>query len=82
MNPPDINFEEDPTWRRIKEWAEARMAEMRQKNDGKLGKEDTAYLRGQIAALKELQGLERQPIQGQKDSFAEMARDRPMISHG
>lgn len=50
--------ENDNTWRRIKAWAEKRIDDCRGRNDNpQLGTWETAYLRGQIAQLKELLGL-------------------------
>lgn len=55
-------------WKRIREHLETRLETMRRKNDGDLGPEDTAKVRGRIAELKYLLGLDKPaPTQGTED---------------
>ena len=46
-----------PTWLRLKEHYEARLAALRIKNDGRLSLEDTARARGQIFEVKQILAL-------------------------
>lgn len=46
-------------WKRIREHLESRLEAQRRKNDGDLGLEDTAKVRGRIAELKYLLGLDK-----------------------
>lgn len=47
------------TWMRVEEWATARIDAQRKRNDGPLDAVQTAHLRGQVAALKELLALDK-----------------------
>ena len=44
-------------WREVEAWANDKLVQARQQNDGDLGDSDTAKLRGRIALLKELIAL-------------------------
>ena len=44
-------------WRQIKEWAEKRLEDMREQNDGDIGKTKTSKLRGKIEFAQELLSL-------------------------
>ena len=46
------------TWKAIMDRSEDRLNALRRKNDGALGIEQTAHLRGRIAELKELLALD------------------------
>jgi hypothetical protein len=48
-----------PTWLRLKEHCEARIAELRLSNDKSLGVDETARLRGRIAEVKSLLALDQ-----------------------
>jgi hypothetical protein len=48
-------------WLKVKEYAEQRISVLRQKNDGMLDELNTASIRGQIKAWKELVALEEDP---------------------
>jgi hypothetical protein len=48
-------------WIKVRDHIEARIAELRTKNDGHLDPTETAELRGRIAQLKELRALGVQP---------------------
>jgi len=45
-------------WRKIKKYVEDRLVEMRERNDGNHSDIKTAQLRGRIAELKNLAGLD------------------------
>lgn len=60
-----------PTWNGVREWAEATLQQVRQKNDGNLDISETANLRGRIGMLKELLGLPRL-------AEAQAAMERPL----
>lgn len=45
------------TWLQVADWARTRLQALRTRNDGDLDPTDTAILRGQIKALKELLDL-------------------------
>jgi hypothetical protein len=49
------------TWRRLEEHLTARLAQLRAKNDRPLSEQETATLRGQIACLKEIIALGKDP---------------------
>lgn len=48
-----IDFRSE-TWRAIEARCQARLEELRQKNDGNLSVEETARVRGRIAELKDV----------------------------
>lgn len=54
---PEIDRSSD-TWKAVKGRAEQRLEACRKRNDGALGVESTAYLRGRIAELKEFLALD------------------------
>lgn len=62
MNTPlvvgHLDFE-SATWNAVREWAEHRLSDCRKRNDAALPEIETAALRGEIAALKNLLGLEK-----------------------
>ena len=61
--PPEIVH--SPMWTHLRSIIEAQIDLKRKQNDGLLSPEQTAYLRGQIAALKNLLSLEqRQGTEG------------------
>lgn len=57
-----------PTWLRLKALFEARLAELRIKNDGRLSPEDTERLRGRICEVKQLLSLSNPNESAQEDS--------------
>ena len=56
----EIDFRSE-TWKAIKARAEDRLAAARKRNDGALTPDQTATLRGTIAAYKEILALETAP---------------------
>ena len=53
----DLNDRQSPTWRKLRKHFEARLAELRAKNDNDLSELATAKLRGQIRMVGELLAL-------------------------
>lgn len=49
------------TWQRLRLHMETRLQILRLRNDANLNADDTAHIRGQIAALKTLLALEKDP---------------------
>ncbi len=47
-------------WKKLKAHLQERLSVMRQQNDIRKSEEDTAFLRGQILAVKELLSLEKE----------------------
>lgn len=60
------------TWIAVKEWATTKLDACRKRNDAAMGPDETATLRGQITALKDLLALEVNPAPAQRsaDAFA------------
>jgi hypothetical protein len=50
---------ESPTWHRLSEYLEKRLARLREQNDGDQSEADTAKLRGRIAELKLILSLSK-----------------------
>lgn len=51
----------DPSWASVYAWAEARIADLRKRNDDpNLDERETARLRGEIQGMKRLQDLPRE----------------------
>jgi len=57
---PAIDFRSD-TWGAIREYVAQKLGDARQKNDGPLSPDQTATLRGNIAAYKAILALETAP---------------------
>lgn len=53
---------ESVLWRKIEKYADDRISLLRAKNDGRLGPDETAWVRGQIFELKALLGLGAPPL--------------------
>lgn len=49
------------TWQKLRLHMESRLSMLRRRNDASLSPEETAHIRGQIAALKTLLALEEDP---------------------
>lgn len=63
LNPPFILTADErmtPVWRKLVAHMEAKLAELRESNDGDYGQVDTAKLRGRIAMLRELLQLDKE----------------------
>jgi len=56
-----IEERRSPLWRKLNEYFERRLSEMRKQNDGDKSETDTANLRGRIAELKLLIQLGNDP---------------------
>lgn len=59
------------TWAQVDRWARARIEYLRQRNDGALSELETASLRGQIKALKNLLGLPEEAARAQSAGSAD-----------
>ena len=59
----DYQDKHSVTWKKVVEFAEERISQLRAKNDGMLDELTTANIRGRIAAYKELVALEEAPPQ-------------------
>ena len=55
------NDKHSAAWKRLREHYEARLAKLRIDNDGDLDPTQTAKLRGKIAEIKLLLGLDKEP---------------------
>lgn len=60
MKKLEIDFN-NQSWSAVRQYAESRIDQLRRRNDGALSAEQTASLRGSIAALKEILALETAP---------------------
>lgn len=60
MEKPEIDFN-NQSWSAVRKYAEERIDQLRRRNDGPLSPDQTATLRGSIAALKEILALETAP---------------------
>jgi hypothetical protein len=49
------------TWQKLRLHLESRLSMLRRRNDANLAADETAHIRGQIAALKTLLALEEDP---------------------
>lgn len=60
---PFLNSSEahNPVWMKVKKHLEARLTELRAKNDGNLDERKTALLRGRIKAIKDVLALDTAP---------------------
>lgn len=59
--------ENSTTWRAIRTYLNERLAKCREKNDKQLDADETARLRGEIAAIKDLLALPARPARVAKD---------------
>jgi hypothetical protein len=57
----NLNDFSSATWVKLRLLFESRLDVLRKRNDANLSTEDTAHIRGQIAALKALLALEEDP---------------------
>lgn len=60
MGDPQIDFKSQ-SWFAVRKYAEGRIDQLRHRNDGDLSPDQTASLRGAIAALKGILALETAP---------------------
>lgn len=60
MSDPEIDFKSQ-SWSAVRQYAEKRIDQLRRRNDGDLSPDQTASLRGSIAALKGILALETAP---------------------
>ncbi|MFA6204383.1 MAG: hypothetical protein WC710_14490 [Gallionella sp.] len=70
MTNPILTLEDlhSPTWRKVKEWAESELAQLRINLEADQEPERTAKLRGQIKSCKHLLNLESpQPLVADDD---------------